>query len=169
MPSRPIALDTSKLTPDARSSSSLLIEPAAASKHTDSEVCHPFRCFPLRNDIGVSDANGFKTLHLRHCASCVYAETASISPRATSYHSLYTSCRTRPAVATNGGHQASTRRAGGLVNPTLLVRGMNGTPGVTAKLGFVNDQLQQETAVHQLVVEEGDVTLSGRVYFVQLL
>ncbi len=59
--------------------------------------------------------------------------------------------------------------AGELVKPTLLVSGMNRTPGVTVidKLGLVNDQLQQETAVHQLVVEEGDVTLSGRFYFVQ--
>ncbi len=64
LPSRPTALDTSKLTPDATSSSSLLIEPAAASKRTDSEVCHPFRCFLLRNVIGVSDANGFKALHV---------------------------------------------------------------------------------------------------------
>lgn len=38
LPSRPIAVDTSKLTPDASSSSSLLIQPAAASERTKSSI-----------------------------------------------------------------------------------------------------------------------------------
>ena len=37
-----------------------------------------------------------------------------------------------------------------LVKSTLLVSGVNTTPGVTVKLGFVNEQVQQEPAVHQL-------------------